>query len=93
MLQDIIPSEKITVSFKTYLLEVAIRSHNRLQGNRELLDVASSFRTAVIRGADLPTETSYRIELRNVFDRMDHRIRCEAAQFGEALDESETLVP
>lgn len=86
MLQDIIPSEKITASFKTYLLEVAIRSHNKLQGNRELFDVASSFRNAVIRGADLPTETSYRVELRNVFDRMDHRMRHEAAQFKEALD-------
>ena len=86
MLQDIIPSEKITASFKTYLLEVVIRSHNKLQGNHELLDVASSFRAAVIRGADLPTETSYRVELRNVFDRMDHRMRHEAAQFKEVLD-------
>lgn len=93
MLQDIIPSEKITASFKTYLLEVAIRSHNRLQGNRELLDVASSFRTAVIRGADLPTETSYRVELRNVFDRMDHRMGHEIVQFEEALDEAEALSP
>ncbi|WP_239009765.1 hypothetical protein [Delftia lacustris] len=86
MLQDIIPNEKITASFKTYLLEVAIRSHNRLQGNRELFDVACSFRNAVIRGADVPTEISYRVELRNVFDRMDHRMRHEAAQFKDALD-------
>ncbi len=51
MLQDIVPTERITTSFKTYLLEVAIRSHSKLQGNRELLDVASSLRTVVIRGA------------------------------------------
>lgn len=93
MLLDIIPSEKITASFKTYLLEVAIRSHNKLQGNRELLDVAFSFRTSVIRGADLPTKTSYRVELWNVFNRMDQRMRCEAAQFGKALNESETPGP
>ena len=93
MLQDIIPSEKITASFKTYLLEVTIRSHNKLQKNRELLDVASSLRTAVIRGEDRPTDTSYRLELRSVFDRMDHRMRHEAAQFEEALDKSGALFP
>jgi len=86
ILQDIIPSEKITASFKTYLMEVVIRGHNRLEGNHELLDVASSFRTAVILGVDLPTETSYQVELRNVFDRMDQRVRHEAAQFKETLD-------
>lgn len=91
MLQDIIPSEKITASFKTYLLEVAIRSHNKLQENRELLDVASLLRTAVIQGADLPTEASYRVELRNVFDCLDHIMRHEAAEFEKVLDESEAL--
>lgn len=88
MLEDIIPSEKLSASFKTYLLEVAIRSHIKLQGDRELADVASSFMTAVIRGATSPTEASYRVELRNVFGRMDHRMRHEAAQFEEALNAS-----
>lgn len=93
MLQEIIPSENLTVSFKTYLLKVVIRSHNRLQGNGELLDIASSLRTAVIQGSYPPTKASYRGELRNVFDRMDHTVRHEAAQFEEALEESEALFP
>ncbi|WP_174250203.1 hypothetical protein [Variovorax boronicumulans] len=88
MLEDIIPSNKISTSFKTYLLEVAIRSHIKLQGNRDLADVASSFMTAVIRGAASPTRASYRVELRNVFGRMDHRMRHEAARFEEALEAS-----
>lgn len=58
MLQDVIPSEKVTASFKTYLLEVAIRSHNKLQGNRELLDVASSLRTAVLHRPSYSAMTS-----------------------------------
>jgi hypothetical protein len=86
MLQDIIPSEKISASFKTYLLEVAIRSHIKLHGDRRLADVASAIMTSVIEGTDFPTETFYRVELRNVFGRMDHRMRHEAARFKEALD-------
>ncbi|MNL31566.1 hypothetical protein D3C87_1533610 [compost metagenome] len=88
MLEDIIPSNKISASFKTYLLEVAIRSHIKLQGDRDLGDVTSSFMTAVIRGAASPTKMSYRVELRNVFGRMDHRMRHEAARFEEALEAS-----
>jgi hypothetical protein len=88
MLEDIIPSNKISTSFKTYLLEVAIRCHIELQGNRDLADVASSFMTVLIRGAASPTKASYRVELRNVFGRMDHRMRHEAARFEEALEAS-----
>ena len=58
MLQDIIPSEKVTASFKTYLLEVTIRSHNKLQGNRELLDATSSLRTAVLHRPSYSAMTS-----------------------------------
>lgn len=85
MLEDIIPSEKLSASFKTYLLEVAIRSHIKLQRDRNLADVASSFITAVIQGAASPTAASYRVELRTVFGRMDHRMRDDAAQFEKTL--------
>lgn len=57
-LQDIIPSEKVTASFKTYLLEVAIRSHSKLQGNRELFDAASSLRAAVLHRPSYSAMTS-----------------------------------
>lgn len=85
MLQDIIPSDKISTSFKKYLLEVAIRSHIKLQGNLSLNDVALSFMTAVIRGADYPTELSYRIALQKVFGQIDHRMRQDAEKFGANL--------
>ena len=85
MLEDIITSKKLPASFKTYLLEVAIRSHIKLQRDRNLADVASSFMTAVIQSAASPTAASYRVELRNVFGRIDHRMRDDAAQFEKTL--------
>lgn len=85
MLQNIIPSDKISTSFKKYLLEVVIRSYIKLQGNRNLNDVALSFMTAVILGADFPTELSYRIALQKIFGQLDHRMRHDAEQFGAAL--------
>ncbi|MBN3760726.1 hypothetical protein [Burkholderia sp. Ac-20365] len=88
LLQDIIPSEKLSMSFKTYLLDVALRCHINLQANRQLIDIASSLKTAVISGASMPTRRSYRLQLRNVFNNVDHRMRHEAAQFEEALNAS-----
>ncbi|WP_304589935.1 hypothetical protein [Burkholderia anthina] len=88
MLEDIIPSEKLHVSFKTYLLNVVIRSHIKLQSNRNLADVSSSFITAVISGATISTRRSYRVELRNVFGRIDHVMRHDAPAFEQALDAS-----
>ena len=88
MLEDVIPSEKLSASFKTYLLEIVIRSHVKLQSDPKMADVASSFLTAVIKGADLPTKVAYRQELRNVFGRLDHRLRGDASIFENALDAS-----
>ncbi|VVO13975.1 hypothetical protein PS834_03681 [Pseudomonas fluorescens] len=88
MLEDIIPSEKLSASFKTYLLEIVIRSYVKLQSDPKMADVASSFLTAVIEGADLLTKVAYRQELRNVFERLDHLLRSDAFVFKNALDAS-----
>lgn len=88
MLQDIIPSEKLSASFKAYLLEIAIRKHVQLQGDPKMADVAASFLTAVIQGANLPTKAAYRQELRNVFGSLDHVLRGNASAFETALDAS-----
>ncbi|USW03735.1 hypothetical protein KUA23_14015 [Pseudomonas pergaminensis] len=88
MLQDIIPSEKLSASFKAYLLEIAIRNHVQLQGDPKMADVAASFLTAVIQGANLPTKAAYRQELRNVFGSLDHVLRGNASAFETALDAS-----
>lgn len=88
MLEDIIPSDKLSASFKTYLLEVAIRGHLKLEGDRRTTDVASSFREAVITGTALPTSLAYRRELRKVFGDVDHVMRRNAGVFEESLDAS-----
>lgn len=85
MLEDIIPSNKISVSFKKYLLKVIIRSHIRLQNNPDLEDVSSSLIAAVIRGLDFPTNVSYRTELQNIFGRIDPQLRRDAVLFEETL--------
>lgn len=88
MLKYVIPSEKLSTSFKTYLLEVVIRSYIKLESDPNLADVASSFITAVITGTDFPTKALYRLELRSVFRRLDHIQRCDASKFEQALDAS-----
>lgn len=88
MLEDIIPSEKLSASFKTYLLKVAIRSYIKLHNDRNLADVSSTFLTAVIRGVNIPTKPAYRIALKNEFERIDHVMRHDASTFEEALDAS-----
>lgn len=88
MLQDIIPSEKLSAPFKAHLLEIAIRSHVKLQSDPKTADVAASFLKAVIGGADLPTKAAYRQELRNVFGSLDQVLRGNASAFEIALDAS-----
>lgn len=88
MLEDIIPSEKLSVSFKTYLLEVVICSYIKLHNNRNLADVSSTFLTAVIRGASIPTKPAYRMALKNEFERIDHVMRHDASKFEQALNAS-----
>lgn len=90
MLEDILTSDKISMPFKKYLLEIAIRSHIKLQSKRNLNDVASSLMTALIQGLDIPTKRSYRIALQDVFSRLDHRMRHDAKQFEETLAASLT---
>nr|WP_312988939.1 hypothetical protein [Comamonas koreensis] len=88
MLQCIIPSEKLSASFKAHLLEIVIRSYVRLQSDPRMADVAASFLMAVIVGSDLPTKDAYRQELRNVFGNLDHVLRDNASTFKTALDAS-----
>ncbi|TKR54348.1 hypothetical protein D7I39_16705 [Allopusillimonas ginsengisoli] len=88
MLEDILPSPRISDSFKKYLLEIAIRSYVKIQSDHNLADVASFFLRAVIRGSALQTSTSYRQSLLDIFERLDHRLRGDAQQFGEALSAS-----
>lgn len=88
MLQDIIPSKKLSASFKMYLLEIAIRSHVKLQSDPTTTDVAASFLTDVIVGSGLPTKVAYRQVLRNVFRSLDHVLRLNAPAFKTALDAS-----
>ena len=88
MLRDIIPSEKISAQFKTYLLEVVVRSHINIQRDANLADVSSSFLTAVIIGSDMPTKNSYRVALKREFQKIDHVMRSDASEFRQALDAS-----
>lgn len=88
MLHAIIPSDRLSEQFKEYLLEIVVRCHTKLVRELQLIDVADMLTTAVIRGAELPTKAPYRTELRNVFERIDHVRRDEAAQFKHALDEA-----
>lgn len=88
MLHEIMPSNKLSCRFKTYLLGVAVRSHIALSQDLQLTSVANMFTTAVIRGIELPTETSYKLILKRAFDNLDHIERFKAAQFKQALDES-----
>ena len=89
MLTDIIPSEKLSASFKKYLLEVVIRSHIEIQRDPNLADVSSSFLTAVILGVNMmPTKRAYRMALKNEFQRIDHVMRNDASAFEQALDAS-----
>jgi len=86
MLEDIIPSEKLSTSFKIYLLEVVVRCHIELQNDPKLKDVASSFLGATISGSDYPTSVPYRRELKDVFRKMDHVLKRNAATFAQALE-------
>lgn len=88
MLEDVIESDKLSTSFKTYLLEVAVRTHIRLQSDADLADVASSFTKSVISGSEFPTKVSYRVELRKVFRKIDHVMRHDASTFEQALEAS-----
>ncbi|MCY1290393.1 hypothetical protein D9M70_395370 [compost metagenome] len=88
MLQIIIPSPKISDSFKRYLLASVIRSHNWLQAKGDFADVANSLRSAVTRGIDWPAECAYRAELLEHFQGLDHRLRMDAELFEKALLES-----
>lgn len=85
MLEDIIPSEKLSSSFKTYLLEVVIRSYIKLQSDSNLADVSSSLLTAVILGASIPTKRAYRVDMKDTFERIDHVMRDNASKFKQAL--------
>jgi hypothetical protein len=85
MLADIIPSEKLSTSFKVYILEVAIRRYINLKEKLNLNDVASLFKTAVIRGENFSTKLSYMAALQDVFGRIDHRMRHSAKEFEEEL--------
>ncbi|MGQ7860234.1 hypothetical protein ACUN0G_13185 [Pseudomonas sp. 32A] len=85
MLQIIIPSEKISDSFKRYLLGVVIRGHNKLQANADLVEVANTLRTEVIQGIDMQTTCDYRRDLQNQFKQLDHRLRMDAEPFEKAL--------
>lgn len=88
MLEHIILSEKLSASFKTCLLEVAIRSYIKIQSDRNLADVSSSFLTAVIFGTTISKQHSYKRELQIVFGRIDHKMRQNASTFEQALDAS-----
>lgn len=88
MLENIIVSEKLSVQFKKYLLGIVIRSYVRLQNNPQIADVASSCLNAIILGTDWPTKMAYRQQLKNVFERLDHRLRGEATVFMNVLDNS-----
>ncbi|EKN3561690.1 TPA: hypothetical protein ACTR19_002578 [Yersinia enterocolitica] len=88
MLGDIIPSKKISERFKTYLLEVVIRSHINIQRDANLADVSSLFLTAVTFGANMPTKTSYRVALKGEFQKIDHVIRGDASAFEQAINAS-----
>lgn len=88
MLEDIIPSKKLSERFKTYLLEVVVRSHIKIQRDPNLSDVSSSFLTSVILGANMPTKRPYRLALKNEFQQIDHVLRSDALTFGQALDAS-----
>lgn len=88
MLGDIIPSKKISDKFKTYLLEVVVRSHINIHRDANLADVSSSFLNAVILGANMPTKSSYRVALKREFQKIDHIMRSDASAFGQALDAS-----
>lgn len=88
MVQGIITSEKLSASFKRQLLAIAIRSHVTLQGDPKIAAVASSFLTAVIDGASLPTTVTYRQELRNMLGGLDHRLQGDAFVFERALNAS-----
>ncbi|HEJ7989827.1 TPA: hypothetical protein SMI27_000458 [Serratia liquefaciens] len=93
MLEYVIPSEKVSISFKTYLLDVVIRSYIKLESDPYLADVASSCKTAVITGKDFPTKATYRIELRNIFRKIDHKVRHDASKFEQALEKSLATCP
>ena len=88
MLEDIIPSEKLSASFKTYLLEVVIDSYIKLQSDRDLADVSSSLLTAVILGTSIPTKRAYRVAMKDTFERIDHVMKGNASTFKQALDAS-----
>jgi hypothetical protein len=85
MLQIIIPSEKISDSFKRYLLSSVLRSHNELQATNGLGSIAGSLRNSVIRGVGIQTRCAYRAELMSHFQRLDHRLRMEANLFESDL--------
>lgn len=88
MLQDIIPSQKLSEQFKEYLLEIVVRCHITLVRELQLIDVADLLTTAVIKGSVLQTDIAYRSQLRDVFELIDHVRKDEAAQFKHALDEA-----
>lgn len=88
MLQDIIPSQKLSEQFKEYLLKIVVRCHITLVRELQLIDVADLLTTAVIKGSVLQTDIAYRSQLRDVFELIDHVRRDEAAQFKHALDEA-----
>ncbi|MGT3070674.1 hypothetical protein [Pseudomonas putida] len=93
MLEHIIPSNKLSVSFKTYLLESPIRSHIKIERNPKLRDVSSSLVTAIIMGTTMPTKCSYRSDLQKIFNRIDHVMRRDASTFERALRASLASCP
>ncbi|AVT57614.1 hypothetical protein OA04_09890 [Pectobacterium versatile] len=88
MLEYIIPSEKLSESFKADLLTVAIRTHIKLQSDHNLADVASSLMAAVISEGTSSAKLNYRIRLQSVFKRIDHVMRHNASTFAQVLDSS-----
>ncbi|WP_254636976.1 hypothetical protein [Achromobacter sp. GbtcB20] len=88
MLEKIVPSEKLSAQFKTYLLEVVVRSHIKVHSDPDLADVSSSFLTSVTLGANMPTKRSYRLALKREFDQIDHVMRHNASKFEQAIADS-----
>ncbi|HEY4537087.1 MAG TPA: hypothetical protein VIG45_01375 [Erysipelothrix sp.] len=81
----IVESSVLSDSFKRYLLEALLRRYKTIKDDSNLAELNSLYLSHIAEGrGNLPQKT-YPLELKRIFDGLDHVLRNEVKPFAEAL--------
>lgn len=86
IMHTIISSEKLGDRFKVYMLEVVLRRLGELEGVDDMKSLSRVIEKSLIyRDPIWKTDLCYRKELESLYEVVDHVLRANTEQFGQAL--------